>query len=188
MIRYLKFTTLIFGLMLLSLFGTSAARAGMIATVSVDIVSEGSGMALYTYTVAVDPASTSAVSEFDLNITSGTASGINTPIGAPLSSITMANGFINLYTLGDPTISFLSTDPSTDIAPGTFGMFSFISTANPVLQPFQLSTFDGSGSTVANFVLGPTAVPEPSSVLLLGAGVIGVSGWFARGRFRKPTA
>jgi hypothetical protein len=188
MIRQLKVTTLIFELMFVTLFGTTAARAGMIATVSVDIVSEGSGMALYTYTVAVDPASTSAVSEFDLNITSGTTSGINTPVGAPLSSITMANGFINLYTLGDPTISFLSTDPSTDIAPGTSEMFSFISTANPVLQPFLLSTFDGSGSTVAAFVLGPTTVPEPSSVFLLGVGAIGLSGCFARARFRKHTA
>jgi hypothetical protein len=186
--RHLRLVTLTFGLILLFVFGIVPARAGMIASVSVDITPEAGGMSLYAYTVSVSSQSTSAVSEFDLNITSGTASGINTPVGAPLSSITMANGFINLYTTGDPTISFLSTDPSTDIMPGTSGMFSFVSTSNPVLQPFLLSTFDGSGNTVAGSVLAPTFVPEPSSLALSSLGAMGLIGWLAHRRVRKRAA
>jgi PEP-CTERM motif len=183
--RRAKLATLACAFVILSAAGISPARAGLLASVSVVIAPEGDGMSLYTYTVSVDPASTSAVSEFDLNLTSGTTSGIDTPVGAPLSSITMANGFINLYTLGDPTISFYSTDPSTDIAAGTSGMFSFISLSDPVSQPYQLSTFDGSGGVVVGSVLAPTSVPEPSTLVLSGLGALGVVGVIARTRRRS---
>jgi PEP-CTERM motif len=185
MTRHARLATLTFGLMILLSFGIVPARAGLIGSVSVNITPETGGLSLYTYTVSVDSASTSAVSEFDLNITAGKTSGIITPVGALLSSITMPTGFINLYTLGDPTISFLSTDASTDISPGSMGVFSFVSTSNPILQPFQLSTFDGTGSTVMGSVLAPTSVPEPSSLVLSGLGAMGVIGWLARARFRK---
>jgi hypothetical protein len=173
--------------MILLVAGIVPARAGLVASVTVDVTPEAGGMSLYAYTLAVAAASTSAVSEFDLNLTSETASGIFTPPGAPLSSITMPTGFINLYTPGDPTISFFSTDPSTDIAPGTSALFSFLSISSPTtLQPYQLSTFDGSGSPpVLGSVLGPTVVPEPSGLVLSGLGVLGLIGGRARARSRR---
>jgi hypothetical protein len=97
----------------------------------------------------------------------------------------MPSGFINLYTLGDPIISFFSTDPSTDIAPGSSEEFSFISTSNPIMQPYQLSTFDGTGNTVGGSVLAPTFVPEPSSLVLWGLSAFGVIGRLAGVRYRK---
>jgi hypothetical protein len=189
--RRVRFAILTCGLTLLLASGITPARAGLIASVFVDITPEGGGMSLYSYAVTVDPTSTLGVSEFDLNLTSGTTSGINTPVGAPLSSITMPTGFINLYTLGDPTVSFFSTSEATDIAPGGFGVFSFISTSDPtMLQPYQLTSFDGSGGTVTGTVLGPpsVAVPEPSSLVLSGLGVLGVMGWLAIIRSRKKVA
>ncbi len=113
--RRARIAILIHGLVLLLMSGITPTRADLVATVSVVIAPEPDGMAMYTYTIAVtptavDPASTSSVSEFDLSLTSGTTSGINTPVGAILSSIMMQTGFINLYTPGDPTISFYSTD------------------------------------------------------------------------------
>jgi hypothetical protein len=176
-----------FGLIILLAAGLAPARGGLVASVSVVVTPEAGGISLYDYTVAVGAASTSAVSEFDLNLTSESFSGINTPLGAPLSSITMPTGFINLYTLGDPTISFYSTDPSTDIAPGTSALFSFLSTSSPVaMQPYRLSTLDGSGSPpVLGSVLGPTLVPEPSALLLLGLGALGGIGGLARARRRR---
>ena len=187
--RCARHAILMCGLTLLLMSGVTSARAGLVASVSEVTTPDAGGMSLYTYTVAVDPTSTLAVSEFDLNLTSGSTSGINTPVGAPLSSITMPNGFINLYTLGDPTISFFSTSASTDIAPATSEMFSFISTSNPtMLQPFQLTSFDGSGGTVMGSVLGPTSVPEPSSLVLSGLGVMGLMGWLANIRPRKHVA
>jgi PEP-CTERM motif len=187
--RRARLAILTYGLMLLLVSGITPARADLVASVSVDIMPEGGGMSLYSYAITVDPTSTLAVSEFDLNLTSGTTSGINTPVGAPLSSIMMPTGFINLYTLGDPTISFFSTSEATDIAPGGFGIFSFISTSNPTtLQPYQLTSFDGSGGTVTGSILGPTSAPEPSSLVLFGLGAMGLMGWLARVRSRKHGA
>jgi hypothetical protein len=187
--RRARLAIITFGLVFLFTSGITPARAGLVASVTVDITPEAGGMSLYSYAVTVDPTSTLAVSEFDLNLTSGSFSGINTPVGAPLSSIMMPTGFINLYTLGDPTISFFSTSEASDIAPGTFGVFSFISTSNPtMLQPFQLTSFDGSGGTVTGSILGPTSVPEPSGLVLLGLGALGLLGRLAHVRSRTHGA
>jgi hypothetical protein len=184
--RRARLATFTCGLVLLFVSGITPARADLVASVSVDVTPEAGAMSLYSYAVTVDPTSTLAVSEFDLNLTSGTFSGINTPVGAPLSSIMMPNGFINLYTFGDPTISFFSTSEATDIAPGTFGIFSFISTSNPtMLQPFQLTSFDGSGGTVTGSILGPTSVPEPSSLVLCGLGALALLVRLAHDRLRR---
>ena len=51
--RRARLSILTFILMLLVGFVNAPARAGLIATVSVDIVPETAGMSLYTYTVSV---------------------------------------------------------------------------------------------------------------------------------------
>ena len=82
---------------------------------------EGAGNALFSYSVANSLSSTVGVEEFDLAATPGsTLSGFSTPAG-----------FLTLYTQGDPDVQFLSTDPSTDIAPGASGVFSFTSDVGP---------------------------------------------------------
>ena len=172
------------GLALLLATAVAPARADMQATVTVSITPESGGMFLYDYTVADLATSTSAVSEFDLSLTLSPFSGINTPPGAPISSITMQPGFINLYSTGDPSISFFSTDPSTDIAPGTSGSFSFTSTYAPVYVPYMLSTFDGTGSSVSGSIFAPATVPEPSTLALAAAAALGLAGWRLLGRRR----
>ena len=157
--------------------GAAPARAALVTNILASVTPQSGGVSLYTYTVTDLPTSTSSISEFDLDVSGGQIPmGIITPTGALLSNITMPTGFINLYTTGDPSISFLSTDPSTDIAPGTSGIFSFTSPSRAVLQAYQFSTFDGTGSTTGGRVLSPTplaapSVPEPNGLLLLALGV-----------------
>ena len=108
--------------------------------------------------------------------------GIVTPTGAPLSDITMPNGFLALYTPGDPTITFSSTDPTTDIQPGHSATFSFISPSGPASQAYLFRSFDDPNGNLVQAggqVLSPSpltspAVPEPSPLALLALGLVPV--------------
>ncbi|GAC1470834.1 MAG: hypothetical protein NVSMB9_16370 [Isosphaeraceae bacterium] len=182
-----RFKTAIFavGIIFVLAFGVAPVHASFDATVAGTATKQAGGEFLYSYKVSVLSSSTSSLTEFNLNLTSGVASGIFTPGGAPLSSITAPAGFLTLYTTGDPTITFSSSSPSTDIAPGSSGLFSFTSLFSPVSQPFLLRSFDASGGVLqlSGSVVGP--VPEPTSLVLLGIGGLGFLGLSARGLRRK---
>lgn len=171
-----------------SVFGLASgnALADFTATVTPTITSQGGGVFLYSYLVTDTASSTSPIAEFDLSLTILPTSGVITPTGATIASITAPTGFLKLYTSGDPSISFVSSDPSTDIQPGSSVTFSFTSTFAAVLVPYQLQTFDGSGKVITGSILAPATVPEPSSLLLIGLGTLGLMGRHALSKRRKP--
>ncbi len=171
--------------------GAAPAQASFNAGILPTVTPQG-GNFLYSYLVTDLATSTSNISEFDLDVSGGQqAMGIITPTGAPLSNITMPTGFINLYTLGDPYISFQSTDPSTDIAPGASATFSFTSPDGPATQAYQFVDLN-TGNTMGGTTLSPTplgaaAVPEPGSLLLVALGIPGLIGLAARRRCRQAS-
>ena len=178
----LRLTALGLGLAFSLSLGAAPARAGFVASVLSGVTQEAGGVYLYSYQVMDAATSTLAVSEFDMVL----------PSDANLQSIMPQPGFLTLYTPGDLTISFSSTDPSTDIGPGMIGLFSFTSMDPPTLGSFSLLTFDdpngfGPGDVISGVTLAPGAVPEPGSLVLLGLGLPGAIGLIARGR-RRPAA
>ncbi len=172
MLQRFKFALLVPVACLLSTVVESPANAGLVVDVSTTTTLRTDGVYDYRYTVANSPTSTVGVAEFDLN----------TSTIANLGSIVGPTGFLALYTPGDSFIQFLSTVSSTgsnsDIAPGSSGIFSFSSIVGPSLSVNLARGFDNSGAPVETAVttLTPTAVPEPSTLILAAAGMIAVFG------------
>jgi len=136
------------------------ARADLITTVTATVTEIGS-MYQYVYNVQNSAGSTASVGEFDLDVSAS----------ATLTSISATTGFLALYTAGDSTMTFDSTDPSTDIAPGATGTFSFMADVPPVLGN-ELGRSFGDGTTSSGTVLTPTGIPEPSVVALSALGAL----------------
>ncbi len=183
--RLRSLATLALGLIIVLAADPTPARADFLATLTASVTQQTGGLYLYTYTVTDLANSTSAISEIDLSLTNNPSVGIITAAGAPITSITMPGGFTNTYTLGDPTISFYSTDPANDITASNSATFSFTSTFGPAFEPYQLSSFGGTGSLLTGLVVTPAIVPEPSSLILSSLGALASLGWIARGRSRK---
>ena len=155
------------------------ARAGFNAMVVETNAQQPGGLYLYTY-VVLNTGGTGAtpISEFDL--------GVNDPIG--LTMISSPSDFINFYSPGDASISFIATDAG--IAAGSAGVFSFESASAPGLVADQALGYDANfnQSSIQGFITGAAVVPEPSSLLMLGLGSAGVLGLLARSRGRRPAA
>ena len=164
---------------LLLSFGSGPARADLIGTVTPTVTPQGGGLFLYSYLVANSIQSTAGMAEFDVSVATS----------ALLSAITNPNGFLALYTPGDTFIQYLSTDPSTDIAPGSSGTFSFTANLPPMSAPYLLRGFDASSNVLqrSGNVLAP-AVPEPSVLLLALVGGLTVFGPRAVRRFNSSPA
>ena len=93
-------------------------------SLTVDVTQAMNGPYTYDYTLTVDASSTLAAGELDLVVS---------PF-ANLSAISGPSGWDVFYTPGSPgdtTITFSSPDSSTDIAPGSIGMFSMTSFDRP---------------------------------------------------------
>ena len=142
-------------------FGQAPARAVFITTVTPTVTPQGGGVFLYSYNVANSPNSTVGVAEFDVDVYTG----------ANLASLTNPVGFLALYTAGDSFVQFLSTDPASDIAPGTSGVFSFTSIYGPALANDLTRGFDPTGAPAQNAGRTLAPVPEPSALVLFGLGL-----------------
>lgn len=166
------------GLALALVVVAAPAEAGFMATVSETTTSFNS-LTQYTYTVTDLAASTDSIGSFSLTV----------PTDANLSSIAMPTGFLAIYTPGDVTLEFASTDSSYDIAPGQSGMFQFLSPDKPgsANANFALTDYNNSAMFTGS-VIGPAAVPEPGSLILLGLGLPLAAATLARRRSRKSIA
>ncbi len=175
--------TFLLGGFLAFALGFAPAQGAFIATEtsSVTTLTTATGnLYLYSYLVSVAGNSTVSASEFDVSL------------GAPIiaSSIVMPTNFLSFYTDGDPFITFTAFDngtPFVGISPGSSGTFSFFSIYGPAAGSYQVLGLDSSSFTTATVTGGaiiPGAVPEPASVALLGLGVCGALGGYARSRRR----
>lgn len=157
--------------------GPSAARGDLITSLTVDVTQTGGGPYTYSYSLSVDPNSTLGAAQFFLEV-SPTAN---------LGAVSAPSGWAEIYSAGDPDIFFLSLDPSTDVAPGMSGSFSFTSTIGPSPGDDLVRGFGDDGSVGENsgMILTPASVPEPSSLLLGVLGVAGAAVWCRTRRWSK---
>jgi hypothetical protein len=159
------------------------SRGDLITDLAVSVSPSSGGLNTYAYSVTVESTSTLGASQLFLSVAPS----------ADLSSISAPTGWDVLYSSGDPDISFLSSDSSFDIAPGTIGMFSISSLVGPALASDLIRGFDDHSGTFAEnsgTILTPSAaVPEPASLVLgiLAASCVAAGG-LARCRLRVEIA
>jgi len=160
--------------------GAAPARGGLVTDLSVDVTHASSGLYTYSYTLVVESSSTLGAGELDLAVS---------PF-ANLSAISAPAGWDVFYTPGSPgdsAITFSSPDPSTDLAPGTVGLFSMSSLVGPapasdIVRGFDDSTgtFDQNSGTILT-----ASVPEPSGLVLGALALLGVAYPVVRGSTRR---
>lgn len=146
---------------------TVSKAGGLLTDLAVNVTREAGGLYEYDYALSVDQSSTLGASQLFLAISTN----------AGLASVSAPSGWDVFYTSGDPDISFLSSAPSSDIAPGGLGPFSLTSPVGPAPSDFLVRGFDynaGTSDDNPGTVLTPSAVPEPSGLILsvLGAACV----------------
>ena len=177
MARHLKAGAM--ALLCLAGLNLATARADYSPTISATVTNEPGGLYLFDYTVVAPSGSTLPVSELYVQVFEG----------ATLSGISAPAGFDVQYTPGDSSIGFLSSDSSTDIAPGLTGTFSFLSTQAPQPGTYLIRGIDATGSTFDQTppgLLVAAPVPEPTGLILGLVGGLSVAAGVRRRR--KSTA
>ena len=131
----------------------------------------------YAYTLTDGP--TGTIAEFDLTV----------PATAALTNVGAPAGWLALYTTGDTSISWMSTDSSTDIKPLTsLSGFRFQSALPPGPETYLVQSID-TGESANGTTLGPStppAVPEASTTVSLGLLLaLGMGGLVVAGKRKK---
>jgi hypothetical protein len=163
--------------------GAAPARGGLITDLSVDVTRAANGLYTYSYTLTVESSSTLGAGELDLAVS---------PF-ANLSAISAPAGWDVFYTPGSPgdsAITFSSPDSSTDLVPGTSGMFSMASFVGPALASDLVRGFDDSTGTFDqnSGTIRTASVPEPSSLVLGALALLGVAYPVVRASARRRTS
>jgi hypothetical protein len=161
--------------------GPSPARGDLITDLTVDVTQALDGAYTYAYTLTVDSSSTLGAGELDLSVS----------IFANLSAISGPAGWDVFYTAGSPgdsAITFSSPDSSTDIAPGSVGLFSMTSFVGPALASDVVRGFDDAAGTFAqnSGTILTASVPEPPAFMLGVCAVFGIGYSVARGSVHRP--
>ena len=91
-----------------------------------------------------------------------------------LTNLTAPTGFQISFDPGVPGGGLVSFLENSQMFSGTPAVFSFSSAFAPTVLPFQAVGFDvnGNGITASGTVLAPQPVPEASTMVSLGAGVL----------------
>jgi PEP-CTERM motif len=167
----LRLPVLVCGFILLT-WGLSPVRAGFITTLTPSITTLPSGLTNYQYTLTDQAGSTLPAVEFALNVDPG----------ANLTVLTGPAGWIISYTSGDPAVDWSSPSSASDILPGQSAVFSFNSPLGPVQLSYLIvglddtsGTFDTNQGSITS--PGANAVPEPSTLSLLGTGALSLLGY-----------
>jgi hypothetical protein len=160
--------------------GAAPARGGLITDLAVDVTQASNGLYTYSYALLVESSSTLGAGELDLAVS---------PF-ANLSAISAPTGWDVFYTPGPPgdsTITFSSPDSSTDLAPGSFGLFSMASSVGPAVASDLVRGFDDSNGTFGqnSGMILTASVPEPSGLVLGALALLGVAYPVVRGLARR---
>ncbi len=153
------------------------ARGGFVSSLSTTVGQQVGGLYRYDYTLADDAASTLSVVDFTLAVSTSST----------LSALVAPSGWLITYATGDSSVDFASPDALTDITPGTSGAFSFLSPLPPSPGGYDIlglneDTFE-LGLIQGNIASPTTStVPEPSGLVLLGTGTLGLIGYSRRRR------
>jgi PEP-CTERM motif len=154
--------------------GAQSARAGLVTSLTVSTTPVAGGLTEYDYTLTNLPSSTVTASFFFVAVATT----------ANLTLLTAPSGWDISYATGDVAVGFTSPDPSVDIVPGSFRLFSFDSPLLPILAAYEVAGIDANSNFVMNNgTILSASVPEPASVVLLTVGVLGVLG--VRRRLKK---
>jgi hypothetical protein len=147
--------------MLLAASLGTPARADFQTDLSVTVVPQAGGVFEYDYVLTDKATSTVGASQLFFAVS---------PLANLLSSAPA--GWDTFYNPGDTSISFLSSDPSFDVAPGSSAIFTLISPEGPALNADVVRGLDDvSGSFFNNpGMINTPSVPEPSALVLVGMG------------------
>ncbi len=135
------------------------ASAGLITTVSNNVV--GDTIVGFEYTYTVDSKLSSDISAIGFRLAISSSVEIRDIIAPP--------GWLVSYVPGDELIVWESPSPNFDIAPGNSATFAFISNFSPGQISYDVLGFDDQTfdiKFVTGVTTGPVAtVPEPTSCL-----------------------
>lgn len=156
------------------------ARASLITSLDVTVAPTSGGSFQYTYTLTNADGSDYSVGDFNLAVSPD----------ADLTMIAAPAGWQDLgYLPGQGSIAWSAIDETAFIAPGAAAVFSFVSALPASLMNYQIFGYgadlqDNAREEGEILAPGVAAVPEPSGLVLLAAGLAALAGTYRRTSMR----